>query len=266
MKKITQIIKLLIIILLISFFTSCQRGIRTNDVKKSTTSSLVMVFAAASLTDVLTEVVDSFEVRYGVQVKTNMASSGTLARQIEQGEIPDIYISASEKWADYIDSLGFILQNNKTEIISNELVLIAPLNSTWDVISIDSSLNFISLLGSNRLSLGDPAHVPAGKYAKQSLEYYGWYDQLDDHILPAKDVRSALMVVEMEESPVGIVYRTDALKSDKVKILGIFPEKSHKPIVYVAGLCNDNKTAKDFFIYLKSNAIKPIWEKHGFKK
>ena len=226
----------------------------------------ILVFAAASLTDVLSEIVDSFQVKYKVEVKTNMASSGTLARQIEQGGGADVYISASKKWAAYVDSLGFIKKDFTSNIAKNELVLIAPLKSERDLAVIDSSLNFVSLLGDGRLSMGDPSHVPAGKYAKQSLEYFGWYSQLQNKILPAKDVRSALKMVEMEESPVGIVYHTDAQKSKKVKVLKAFPERSHKPIEYIAGVCIERQASKDFFSYLNSNETNGIWKKYGFIK
>ncbi len=260
MKQTYKLLKLTAFIALI-LATSCKP---VGNSKSSTEDKTLMVFSAASLTDVLSELADSFEVKYKVKVKTNMASSGTLARQIEQGGKPDIYISASKKWADYVDSLGYIQKGFKATIANNQLVLIAPKTSTTEVASIDSTLDFISLLKDARLSMGDPAHVPAGKYAKQSLEYYGWYKQLNGKTLPAKDVRSALMVVEMEEAPMGIVYKTDALKSTKVKILNSFPENSHKPIMYVSGVINDKQIAKDFFAYIQTAQAKTIWEKYGF--
>ncbi len=257
----------IMIIWIAVLFSSC----RTESKSKADSSSAKMihkqellVFAAASLSDVLSEIVDSFEVNYNIKVLTNMASSGTLARQIEQGGTPDLYISASKKWGDYVDSLGCFVAGFKSDIAYNQLVLIAPNNSDKEVTAIDSSLNFKILLGEGRLSIGDPAHVPAGMYARQSLEYYGWYHQLTGKVLPAKDVRSALMVVEMEEAPLGIVYRTDAQKSSEVKILHSFPEKSHKPIVYVAGVCTNYDEAKAFYTYLSSNEMKTIWEKYGF--
>lgn len=226
----------------------------------------IMIFAAASMTDVLAELVDSFQLTHPVKVKTSIASSGTLARQITQGGNPDVYISANRKWVDYVDSLGYILKGYRTDVARNELVLIAPSNSQLEVSSIDSTLHFHELLGDGKLSIGDPAHVPAGRYAKQSLDYFGWYNQLDNKLIPAKDARSALMVVELQEAPAGIVYRTDAKKSDKVRILNTFPEKSHESIVYVAGVCRNNDTAKAFFEYLHSGATNSIWEKYGFKR
>lgn len=252
-------------LLLIGLQISCgSRGNKSNG-NKITPKQQVMVFAAASLTDVMAEIVDSFEVSHNVKVKLNLASSGTLARQIEQGGAPDVFISASKRWADYVDSLGVILAGFKSEVAQNELVLVVPKSSNVNGITIDNSLNLISLLGSGRLSIGDPLHVPAGKYAKQALKYYGWYNQLKKKMLPAKDVRSALMIVEMGEAPAGIVYRTDALKSGKVKILDAFPEKSHQPIVYVAEVCNNREVAKDFYAYLNAGSTKAIWNKYGFK-
>jgi len=236
------------------------------DKTKTATAEPVMIYAAASLTDVLNELVSTYETEKGIKLQTNMASSGTLARQIEQGGTADLYISASQKWADYVESMGKVVSGNKVKIAENKLVLIAPTDSELAVPAIDSSLAFGSLLGDGRLSMGDPAHVPAGKYAKQSLEYFGWYEGIKNAMLPAKDVRSALMVVELGETPVGIVYRTDAMKSKKVKILNTFPEESHKPIVYVAELLKENKTSKSFYAFLNSEKAKPIWKKYGFSK
>jgi len=258
----------LAVIIALTFFFSCntRKNKDKQSTKKSETEQPIMIFAAASLTDVLTEIVDSFEVKYNVKTQINLASSGTLARQIEQGGIPDIYLSASKKWADYVDSLGVIQRDFKTDIAKNNLVLIAPFNSQLVISTIDSTLNLLSVLGLERLSMGDPSHVPAGKYAKQSLIYYGWYNQLKNRLLPAKDVRSALMVVELGETPLGIVYRTDAQKSKKVKILNTFPECSHKPIIYVGAVCKKNKNAIAFFNYLNSDFTKVIWSKYGFER
>ncbi len=247
---------------------SCGAGDRTESSSESTAlgpQQTIMVFAAASLSDVISEVIDSFELKYPVQVQTNLASSGTLARQTTQGGEPDLVLLASTKWADYLDSLGYIAEGSKISVARNELVLIAPRNSALEVSLIDSTLDFLSLLGKGRLSIGDPAHVPAGMYAQQALEYFGWYEGIKGRTLPARDARSALMMVEMEEAPLGIVYRTDAEKSTKIKILNAFPDNTHEPIVYVSGLCKDNPTSRAFLEYVKSHTTSSIWTKYGFK-
>jgi molybdate transport system substrate-binding protein len=268
MKKIISHSLLLIIAFAaVSLFKTCNTA-NTNNKKSNENTNppaqSLLIFAAASLTNVLSEIADSFEIKNDVRIKINLASSGTLARQIEQGAAPDIYISASRQWADYIDSLGYFTEAYSSEIARNDLVLIAPLNSELQVPLIDSSLSFMSLVGSGRLSIGDPAHVPAGRYARQSLEYFGWYKQLENKILPAKDARSALMVIELGEAPLGIVYRTDAEASGKVQILNSFPENSHETIIYIAGVCSNKKIAKDFFAYLNSNELKAVWKKYSF--
>lgn len=257
-----------LIIAIVFLLASCGSGNQKEAKSKNTgleSQQSIMVFAAGSLTDVISEIIDSFEVKNNISIQTNIASSGTLARQIEQGGEPDVYISASKRWAEYVDSLGHFLPGTKAAIAKNELVVIAPLASKLEVAAIDSTLNFASLPGQHHLSMGDPAHVPAGKYAKQALEYYGWFDKLERKILRARDVRTALMAVEMDEAPLGIVYRTDAKKSKKVKILNTFPEASHHTIVYMGGVCKDNSAAKQFYEYVKSNDAKRIWTKNGFK-
>ena len=258
-RTILSILLLAISILLVS----CNGGIRKKQQNKSTTSQ-ISVFAAASLTDVLSELIDSFEVKNDVKVVTNTASSGTLARQIEQGGTPNVYISANKRWADYVDSLGFVVKPYKETIAHNDLVLITPIESSLKNVHIDKSLNLKKMLGNERLVMGDPSHVPAGRYAKQALDYFDWYSAIETKMLPTKDVRSALMVVELGEAPLGIVYQTDAQKSDKVKIIGIFPTESHQPIAYVSCLCKASDATIRFYNYLKSPDAKLIWNKYGF--
>ncbi len=258
MNKSTFIISLLLLV----FCLSCGQGGR----KEQTGKSRLLIFAAASLTDLLTEVADSFEVRYPFEVTFNFASSGTLARQIEQGAAPDVFISASERWAAYLDSLGYLKKNYQGVVAQNELVVVSPINRTMMIDSLDPGPDINSLIGKNRLSIGDPAHVPAGKYAMQVLENLGIYNDLKEKLLPTTDVRSALMVVEMEEAPLGIVYKTDAIKSDKVKLVYTFPPTSHEPIVYIAGACNDKQPAIGFYEFLLTEEVKPIFLKYGFKK
>ena len=261
-------VRILLSVITLNLMISCGGGSHKNqtEVHESEPASQMMVFAAASLTDVLSELVDSFEMHHDVKINTNMASSGTLARQIEQGGTPDLYISASKRWADYVDSLGLVISPYKEVIAKNDLVLIAPNDSPLGIVKIDSALNILPMLGDNRISMGDPQHVPAGRYAKQALDYFGWYEKLSPRMLPAKDVRSALMVVEMGEAPVGIVYRTDAQKSEKVKVIGTFPDRSHKPIVYVSAICKESDLSKALYDYLKSNEAAPVWSKYGFNQ
>lgn len=224
----------------------------------------LLLFAAASLAEVLSELQDSFALHSAVQITTNLGSSGTLANQIVQGAAADVFISASPEWVQHLDRLKLVRKNSSARVASNELVLIVPHTSSISQLVVDSSLKLRALLGDGRLSMGDPAHVPAGTYARQALASFGWFDALRPHLLPAKDVRSALMVVEMGESPLGIVYRTDAQKSKKVRVVGAFPPSSHKPVVYSGCLCKESVIGRKYLAYISSEAADAIWRRHGF--
>lgn len=233
---------------------SCQQRIMKEE-------KTITVFCAAGLTNVINELRDSFSSVNDVEIKLNLASSGTLARQIEQGNIPDIYISANKQWANYVDSLvDFPTQKL---LCQNKLSLIVPLKSKIDSINFQS-IESLGELFSSYLSVGDPKHVPAGKYTVQALHFFGWDVDLKNRLLPAKDVRSAMMLVEMKECEMGIVYYSDAIQSKKVKIVGLFPEDSHEPIIFYALLKGKASEASvQFFEYLSDTSMNKIWIKNG---
>jgi len=239
----------------LSLLISCQQRI-DNEV------NTITVFCAAGLINVITELSDSFSIENDIDIKLNLASSGTLARQIEQGNDPDIYISASNRWANYVDSLGnYTIQK---PLYQNKLVLIVPENSIIDSIRFQNTEKLAGLFR-GYLSMGDPKHVPAGKYAEHALHFLGWDIDLEKRILPTKDVRSAMMLVEMGECEMGIVYYSDALQSKKVKIAGIFPENTHEPVIFYALLHkNPSDQSARFFQYLSDDSMKYIWLKNGF--
>lgn len=224
----------------------------------------ITIFAAASLTNVLKEIVATFKITNPINIKVNYASSGTLARQIAQGATADIYLAADQKWMDYIKEQGYLIEGQSIDIAQNQLVLITAKNSTLSTIKLATAIDLHKILGTERLAMGDPNHVPAGKYAQESLRYHGWYKSLKNKILPTKDVRSALKMVELEETPLGIVYQTDAIQSNQVKILSTFSTSSHQPIVYIAGQCQNHPNALKFYQFLQSERCQQIWIAHGF--
>lgn len=233
--------------------------------KPKTENPKIMVFCAASLTNVISEIAANFEKENNIELQLNFASSGTLARQIEHGAAPALFISANKKWVSYLNEIGKIVPGLDTKIAGNSLVVVAPLRSDLDSFSFSESADFPSLF-KGRLSVGDPKHVPAGEYAMQPIEKMGFKTALVNRLLPAKDVRSALMVVELGETEAGIVYKTDALESKKVKIVAEIPERFHAPIGYfVSVLINRDENAMLFYAYLNSETSKDVWLKHGFE-
>jgi molybdate transport system substrate-binding protein len=223
----------------------------------------VSVFCASSLAPVVGEIKTIWEKDHPDKVIINSASSGVLARQIEHGAQADIFISANSYWMNYLLEVSD-LNISPITIASNKLALVASIDMTIDSMAFQDHIQTISKTDT-KIAIGDPAHVPLGIYTKELLEYYGMYDDLSSRYIHTKDARSALRLVELGEAGLGFAFLTDALKSDKVRIISMAPELSHQKIVYEAVLLsNDDNAAKDFYQFIISDIVKDIWIKHGF--
>jgi molybdate transport system substrate-binding protein len=222
------------------------------------------VFAAASLTDAMQNVGERYETKKHRRVVFSFAASSALAKQIENSAGADIFVSADEDWMDYLDSKGLIDDSTRKDLLGNSLVLIAPAD-THTAIKITNHFPLRALLHGGRLSMADPDSVPAGRYGRAALIALGVWPSVQDRIASAENVRAALAYVARKETPLGIVYKTDAMAEPKVRIVGRFPDGSHKPIVYPAALIKDaTPGAKDFLDYLSSPDAKAIFEGAGF--
>lgn len=224
----------------------------------------VKLYAAASLTDALTELSATYQkVHPDVVIKQSFAGSSTLAKQIENGAPADIFISADNDWVDYLQTRALLVNESRKKLLSNELVLIAPVDSKVSVL-LDPAFN-LNTSFSGRLCTGDPASVPVGKYAKQSLTKYNWWDKVQARLVGTEDVRTALTFVERVECGLGIVYKTDAQLSKKVKVVATFPAASHAPIEYPGALTkNASVDAKAFWAFLQSDDAKAVFTRYGF--
>lgn len=226
----------------------------------------ITVFAAASLTNALQEIDAAYTKKTGVAVAESFASSSTLARQIEAGAPAAVFISADTKWMDYLAGKNLIA--TQAVLLGNALALIAPADAAVPAQGIDSGFDWQKLLGPDgRLATGDPDHVPAGIYAKEALQHLGAWKALEPRLARAEDVRGALTLVERGDAPLGIVYVTDARISRKVKIIGVFPESSHAPIVYPAGIVKGAGTppVENYYNFLRGPEARAIFARYGFK-
>lgn len=226
----------------------------------------LLVFTAASTTDAITEVGQAFSQKTGVKVANSFAASSTLAKQVLHGAPAEIYISANQKWMDYLSSQDGIVPSSRVNILRNSLVLIAPVGSAIKSLKVAPGMDLRGVLGQGRLALGDPAHVPAGIYAKEALSKLGIWDSVKSQIAGGATVRAALALVERGEAPLGAVYMTDAKISPKVKVVGVFPADSHTPISYPAAIVagKDSPRARAYMKFLVSPPAKAIFKKHGF--
>lgn len=229
----------------------------------------ITVFAAASLTDALADVGHAYEKQSGNTVHFSFAASSTLARQIALGAPADIYISADVRWMDYVQHKDRIVTASRIDLLANQLVLVAPRGSAITRVDIRTGFPLAKLLGGGHLAMGNPMHVPAGIYGKQALTSLKVWPSVKDHVARSANVRAALALVALGDAPLGIVYRTGAMASDKVKIVGTFPAASHKPIVYPAALVRHTgpagKAARDFLHFMTSRQAGRIFARYGFK-
>lgn len=226
----------------------------------------VKIFAAASLTDALNEAIAQYESQYDVDIVPVYASSSTAARQIASGAPAELFFSANVQWMDWLPDQGIEL-DSRTDLLQNRLALIAPTASDLPAFTPGNGEKLNSLLDDReRLSVGDPDHVPAGIYSKQALQSLGEWETLQPRLARADNVRAALVLVERNETPLGIVYQTDARASDKVDQLGLFRDDSHDQILYPLALVNlpVSEPAQEFRQWLESDEALAIFSDFGF--
>ena len=225
----------------------------------------LIIFAAASLKDALDEVNVAYQHENSQETATSYAASSTLAKQIEAAAPADVFISADLDWMDYLAKRNLIKPETRANLLGNRLVLIAPVNSPLNL-AIGPNFSLAQALGNGRLAIADPNGVPAGRYGKGALESLGVWSTIADRLAPAENVRAALALVARGETPLGIVYQTDAASDKDVKIVGIFPQDTHPPIIYPIAVVvsSTNPAALGYLAYLKSRAARPTFEKHGF--
>jgi molybdate transport system substrate-binding protein len=225
----------------------------------------VTVFAAASLKNALDEVAAKFTASSGSRVALSYAASSAIARQVEQGAPADIYVSADSDWMDYLAKRNLIVAASRRDLLTNHLALIAPADSAVRL-RVGPGMPLAQALGpAGRLAVAGP-EVPAGRYARASLAVLGVADSVKDRLAPAENVRAALAFVARKESPLGIVYDTDAKAEPRVRIVGLFPDASHPPIVYPAALvaASRNPQAATFLRFLKGPRAAAVFRRNGF--
>ena len=237
---------------LLFMLCGCQRSQRIS----------LTISAAASLQHALGEVETAYFAGHPkVDFRNNFGSSGTLAREIEEGAPVDVFLSAAAKPMDDLASEGLITPGTRQNILHNSLVLIAPLDSKLQGPEglVDRSIRIIAV--------GDPASVPAGQYAQQTLNALHLNDQVKGKLVLGKDVRQVLTFVETGNADAGFVYATDAQVSGRVRVVAIVPESAHEPIVYPAAVVKtsaNQQAARTFVEFLGSPKARAIFTRNGY--
>jgi molybdate transport system substrate-binding protein len=228
-------------------------------------SQEILVFAAASLTNVLDEIGAAYTQQTRRPVKFSYAASSALARQLEAGARADVFFSADLEWMDYVQARSLIDRTTRHNVLGNRLALVAPADSKIEL-KIAPGFALLAALGNGRLATGDPESVPVGKYARTALTSLGVWNDVADRLVRADNVRSALAFLARGETPLGIVYETDAKVEKRVRIVDFFPAGSHPPIVYpVAATAEARPAARQFIDFLQSAPAQEAFKKYGFQ-
>jgi molybdate transport system substrate-binding protein len=222
----------------------------------------ITVFAAASLKNALDDVDTAFTKQSGIKVVVSYGASSALAKQIEQGAPADVFASADLQWMDYGVQKKV---DTRVNLLGNKLVLIAAKDAKIDHLTIGPDFDLATLAGDGRVATGDVREVPVGLYAKGALERLGAWAAVEPKMAMAGNVRLALSMVARGETPLGIVYETDAKIEPAVKVIGVFPDNTDDPIIYPVALTPNAKSdAVQYLSFLRTQTAKSVFEKYGF--
>ena len=236
-------------------FTACRRRTEEPVVRN------VTVYAAASLQEALTEIGRKYEASHaGTKILFSFDASGSLAKKIDEGAPADVFVSASDEWMRYLVKQGKVPADQSKVLLNNRLVCVVPSDSELKLKGPGD------LAGVNRIAIGDPAQVPAGEYAVEALKKLGLWDRMNQEkrFVLGSNVRVALAWVESKEAQAGIVYRSDAMATTKVRQVFEFPQETHSPITYLIGPVSKSATTRQFISFLESNAASGIFSRYGF--
>ena len=222
----------------------------------------VLVFAAASLTDPLTELAGSFEEKTGVKSDLNFAGSNALARQIVAGAPADLFLSAGASPVDLLIEEGLAKESDVRELLGNELVVVTGQDAARV-----QSLESLQDERVKRVTIVDPGLGPAGRYAEQALRSAGIWDSLLPKVILASDVRAVLSYVEAGNVDAGIVYRTDAATTPELKVAYRVPSELHSPVRYLGAViegAGSSDSAARMLEFLTSDAAAEEFSRFGF--
>lgn len=223
----------------------------------------ITVFAAASLLDSLEEIGKAYGTRTGDRVVFSFAASGTLARQIEAGARADVFFPADEATMDRVEAKGFVVPGTRRPRLANVLVGVAAEGAVPGL----TDAKGLASAGVRRVALGDPKTVPAGTYAAEYLTKLGLWSEIEKKIVPCENVRAVLAAVESGNVDAGIVYRTDAAISKKVRIAFEVPAKDGPRIRYPVARVKESRqpeAAARFLEYLDGPEAREVFVRRGF--
>ncbi len=253
------------IFIMISIITGCSMRNVNDTEQKDTNKVELLVSAAASLSDVSKDLTELYKKeKPNVDIKFSFGSSGALETQIEEGAPADIFISAALKQMISLEKKGLLQEGSKKDLLVNKVVLISPKDSKIKLLRFqDAASDSIS-----KIALGEPQSVPAGQYAQEVFTTLGIWDKVKGKGVFGSDVRQVLAWVENGDVDCGVVYQTDAIASEKIKVVCEAPKDSHKPVIYPVAVIKNSKNQEEasrFIDFLTTAQAAATFKKHGFE-
>lgn len=224
----------------------------------------ITVYAASSMTNAVNELIAAYQPKQPLDIVPVYAGSSALARQIEQGAPADIFISANDNWVTHLLNKNIVTSDKVTLLAGNQLVLIAPQSSKLNSLVVNDVAAWLDALNGSRLAIGNTMAVPVGMYAKEALEKLKVWSSLAPMLAQTNNVRLVLALVERQEAALGVVYKTDALMSNKVKVVHEFDSSLHSAIHYPLVQLTERDTVNQFMLFLRSDQAKSILQNYGF--
>ncbi|MDA1348321.1 MAG: molybdate ABC transporter substrate-binding protein [Chloroflexi bacterium] len=221
----------------------------------------LLVFAAASLVNVMADIEREFEASSDGRVSVSFGGSQTLAQQIRRGAPADIFISAGPFQTSELAAEGLV-EGEEVEVLYNRLVLLV--RPGVELKSIQELAN--ESIG--RVGIADPALAPAGRYAQESLTTLGLWESIQDKLITAIDVRATMAYVESGNVDVSIVYKTDAAIAKDAIVLDLVPLDSYSRVVYPAVVINRphrSTLAESFMDFLTGQTAADLFRRYGFE-
>ena len=228
-----------------------------------TSAAEITVFAAASLSDALTEIAPLYSKATGHTLRFNFGASGTLERQIKEGAPADVFFSADEARMDQLDQGGLTLGGTRRTLLANLLVVVVATDAGARVVTLQD----LTMPEIRRIAIGEPATVPAGTYTKVHLKKLDLWKPLLDKIVPVDNVRAVLAAVEAGNADAGFVYKTDALISKKVKLAIAIPRSDGPKITYPITVLKETKSpdaARALIEFLAGIEAQAVFARFGF--
>jgi molybdate transport system substrate-binding protein len=229
----------------------------------SVSAAELVVYAAASLTDVMQEIASLYEKQSGDKLVFNFNASSVLVRQIQEGAPADLFFSADEAKMDTLEKAGLLASGTREDLLGNTLVIVVPSDSNLQIRAADD----LTKPEVRNIAVAEPSSVPVGIYTKAYFTQLGLWDKVLPKIVPTENVRASLAAVESGNVEAATVYHTDAAISKKVKIACEVPPNKGPKITYPVAVLKESENpdaAKKLLAFLGSAEVRALFEKYGF--